>query len=98
MGLIPYAASEDPNQPAHKCSLLRSFSVCYKAMQGLVFSIVNNLSSNQSVGLDRLVWNLAGHIWHKTHFRMKWLTQGGNSMYLQDPTIVTPTCSQDQIG
>ncbi|KAH3841634.1 hypothetical protein DPMN_115107 [Dreissena polymorpha] len=56
MGLMPYAASVTPNQPAHLGILVRRNTVSYKIMQGFVVSLADKITPDQMVQLRKLVW------------------------------------------
>ena len=62
---MPYANSEIPDEPAHPCSLICTFSVRRHILQYQLILLANNEGPDQPAQMRRLIWACVVHILHK---------------------------------
>ncbi|KAH3733823.1 hypothetical protein DPMN_040258 [Dreissena polymorpha] len=53
MGLLTYAASRAQDQPVHPSSLVKSYTICYQFMQGLLVQLAGRVTPIEHVGLEQ---------------------------------------------
>ena len=66
------APSEDSDQPGHRPSLIRIFTVCMKNLGSLATHWVHSKDSDRT-GMFRLIWVFTRCTWHFLGFVVWWL-------------------------